>query len=412
MKRLRYPNTHNFNAIGRTCTALLVAAAIHSGLAADFEGKSNEAKNLARMNCGAQIECTTPDGKVAEVAIASDRNKGAAALIMDDDTLSCPLQEGQTTFVVKLPAAFLLERFTFVNENATAAGELKISVSNYQLPAASGKWVEVDGHVTFTNKRFFNLSMVGVEARYVKLTFNVRTAGRIAALGLYGGESLQSFSARNLHLVRAGQHRADAGMTRVGNKTDGSRIEDSLNFDFANLYADARIVYVSSGAPGSSRKMIDDDTVTGYKFALTDPHPTAIVDLGQQERLHRVSALYKMEAGRLDVYLLKELAADRGDLSEGKLVATIVNHERNGKAALDFNPDGARYVALRWTPDESNHGAPFEVAEINAFGDVRLALFNFSALPEVFASNLSAASRPASFPSDLPVLPTLPVVSP
>ncbi|MBA2622703.1 MAG: hypothetical protein H0U88_03655, partial [Chthoniobacterales bacterium] len=411
MKRFPFPHSKRRKAVC-TFNALLVVAALRSSFAADLENQSNEAKNLARMNCGAQIECTTPDGKVAEVATASDLNKSAAALIMDDDTVSCPLQEGQTTFVVKLPTAFVLDRFTFVNENAAAAGELKISVSNYQLPAASSKWVEVDGHVTFTSKRLFNLSMVGVEARYVKLAFLVRTAGRIAALGLYGGESLQSFSERNLHLVRAENGVTNARITQVANKAGGSNIEDSLNFDFASLYAHARIVYVSSGASAASRRMIDDDTVTAYKFAPTDRHPTAVVELGQQERLHRISALYKMEAGRLDVYLLNELRANRGDLSEAKLVASVVNHERNGKAAVDFDPEGARYVALRWTPDEANSGEPFEVAEINAFGDVPLSILNFSALPEVFASNLSVTTRPPSFPSDLPGLPTIPVVSP
>jgi len=37
-----------------------------------------------------------------------------------------------------------------------------------------------------------------------------------------------------------------------------------------------------------------------------------IVELTARERLHRVSALYKMQAGQLDVYLLKELAENPG----------------------------------------------------------------------------------------------------
>ncbi len=80
----------------------------------------------------------------------------------------------------------MLDRFTFVNENAAAKGEMKIAVSNYQLPATSGNWTEVNGSVAFASKRLFNLSLVGVEAKYVKLSFKVAKAGRIAALGLYG----------------------------------------------------------------------------------------------------------------------------------------------------------------------------------------------------------------------------------
>src|SRR4030081_920490 len=80
----------------------------------------NQAKNLARMNCGAQIECITPDGRVTRVTPASPQNSEAGALIMDDDTVSCSLQEGQTSFVIALPNAALLERLTFLNENAAA----------------------------------------------------------------------------------------------------------------------------------------------------------------------------------------------------------------------------------------------------------------------------------------------------
>ena len=131
-----------------------------------------------------EIECTTPDGRVVEVQTASSRNVGAPALFVNDDTLSCPLQEGETTFVIKLSGASFLDRFTFVNQNATAAGRLKISVSNDPLPVTSPKWVDVDGNIAFNKKRLFNVSTVGVEARYVKLSFRVDKVERIASLGL------------------------------------------------------------------------------------------------------------------------------------------------------------------------------------------------------------------------------------
>ncbi len=115
---------------------------------------------------------------------------------MDDDTVSCPLQTGETTFVIKVPAASLLDRLSFVNENAAAGGDLKISVSNSRLPAHSPKWQEVDGNITFTGKRLFYLSMLGVEARYVRLSFRVEKPGRISSLGLYGGERAERFALR------------------------------------------------------------------------------------------------------------------------------------------------------------------------------------------------------------------------
>ena len=179
--------------------ALLLSTSGRTACAAPG-GQSAEAQsNLAAGESGAYIECTTPDGRV-EVLRPNEPSLSSAALLRDR-MLSCPLQEGLTTFVITLPNTVVLDRFTFVNENAAAAGELKISVSNYQLPATSPKWVEVDGSVNFSRKRLFNLSMLGVEARYVKLAFTVENGSRIGALGLYGDEPADRFARyRNANL--------------------------------------------------------------------------------------------------------------------------------------------------------------------------------------------------------------------
>lgn len=392
--------------------ALLLSATLGSafagGSSAADEDASNSAKNLARMNCGAKIECITPDGREATVATATEQNRSAAALIMDDDTLSCPLQEGQTTFIITLPSTALVDRFTFLNENATARGELTIAVSNYQLPAASPKWKDVDGGISITNKRLFNVSMVGVEARYVKLCFNVEKGGRIASLGLYGGETLQRFAQRQQRL------------TRVSNREAAStRLEDRLNFNFANLYAKARIAYVSSGSPEAAKRMIDDDNQTVFSFAAADPKPTVIFELAEQERLHRVSARYQMASGRMDVYLLDRLAPDPADLSRAKPVGAAAARDASGKAALDFDPKGARYVALSWAPEKAGDRA-LEVTEVSAFGDMPLAMLQLSEAPDLYASNsaavqgLSQSGRDlnSSMTGALAVPPSLPEISP
>jgi hypothetical protein len=132
----------------------------------------------------AEIECTTPDGRVVEVQSASAQNPHAPALLVGDDTLTCPLQEGDTTFIIKLSGASFLDRFNFVNQNASAAGRLKISVSNDPLPVTSPKWIDVDGNIDFNRKRLFNVSTVGVEARYVKLSFRVAKTNQLASVGL------------------------------------------------------------------------------------------------------------------------------------------------------------------------------------------------------------------------------------
>src|SRR5437016_2967326 len=101
--------------------------------------RAAESKNPARMNCGAQIECVTPDGRAGFVSKSPAQDPSATALIMDDDTVTCLLQEGETNFVIELPATAAPDRFTFLNENAGARGELRIAVSNRRLAANSSE---------------------------------------------------------------------------------------------------------------------------------------------------------------------------------------------------------------------------------------------------------------------------------
>jgi hypothetical protein len=92
---------------------------------------------------------------------------------MDRDTVSSPLPEGDTTFIIFLAQSSTLDRFTFINENKPAHGELRIAFATEKLSANSDKWTSVDGAVPFKHKRLFNVSMLGVEAKYVRLIFHV-----------------------------------------------------------------------------------------------------------------------------------------------------------------------------------------------------------------------------------------------
>src|SRR5256714_4911555 len=373
-------------------TALNVLAGESALDARPLDAAGNPAKNLARMNCGASIDLIRADGRVM---VVTNKESSPSALLLDDDTLNYPLPEGDTIFVLSFPRTSMLDRFTFVNENSAAAGEMKVAVSNYRLPARSSKWIDVNIGTSFTGKRLFDLPLAGTEARYVKLSFHVTEPGTIAGFGLYGAQSLQKFAARQ------------RGAIRVTNSAATRRYEDILNFNFANLYANARIVFISSGVQEQAKRMIDDDVITSFQFAPADPQPTVIVQLAERERLHRVSAVYKMEKGRLDVFLLQDLGSKPGDLSRARPIASVTDIDGAGKAALDFDPHGARYVALRWTPQDGTTPRSFEVAEVSAFGEMPLSMLSTAEGPDIYADNSVGLMTP-------PIVvqpPVLPVVS-
>src|SRR5207248_8602674 len=97
----------------------------------------------------------------------------STATFVDVNTVSCALKEGETTFIIELPAAATSDRLTFLNQNGAACGELRIAVSDSALPVDSPKWTQVDGIVPFAHKRLFKLSMLGVETKFVRLSFKV-----------------------------------------------------------------------------------------------------------------------------------------------------------------------------------------------------------------------------------------------
>ena len=105
-----------------------------------------------------------------------------AAIIIRGETIRCPLREGETTFIISSPRNSSLDRVILVNENMSARGELRIAVSSDNLSISSNKWIPVDGRIRFRRKRLFNLSLVGVEAKYVKLTFRVEREQPMATL--------------------------------------------------------------------------------------------------------------------------------------------------------------------------------------------------------------------------------------
>ena len=105
-----------------------------------------------------------------------------ALLTLEDKPLHYSLPEGETTLIIQIPKASLLEQFTFINEE-TVRGALKIAVANSRLSAKDPNWNPVSGNIAFAHKRLFNLSMVGVDAQYVKLSFRVTKEDRIAGFG-------------------------------------------------------------------------------------------------------------------------------------------------------------------------------------------------------------------------------------
>lgn len=217
--------------------ALLAIPTVCASESRSLTDSSDGSKSPARMNCGAQIECVTPDGRPGQVSRLPAPDPGATALIMDDDTVTCLLQEGETNFVIELPQTALLDRFTFLNENAAARGELRIAVSNHRLSTNSPEWTEVEGIVPFAHKRLFGVSLLGIEAKFVRLSFHVEKESRVAALGIDSEKMSNGFADRDLRAVQPCK------------RFQASGLQDALNSRFATLHARTGTILLTSNSP-------------------------------------------------------------------------------------------------------------------------------------------------------------------
>jgi hypothetical protein len=122
-----------------------------------------------------------------------------------------------------------------------------------------------------------------------------------------------------------------------------------------------------------------------------------IIELADSQPLYRISVVPGSQGGQVDVYLLNKLPRNPGDLAAIKPTATIVDLVVARETAVEFAPQRARYVALRWTQNKPLISAP-EVAEVSAFtkGD-----------PPHIADALAATDPPIYLVLGPPVIPPI-----
>jgi len=183
---------------------------------------------------------------------------------------------------------------------------------------------------------------------------------------------------------------------RANEKPDQD-VEQRDDVDLAKVQAGGKIVLVSSGARGGGFRAIDDDHRTTFRFSGDDPRPTLIVQLAENRPIHRVSTVVGSKSEEIDVYLLNELPRKPSDLDDLKPTASIINPGIAREASVDFAPQNARYVALRWTLSGTTPEA-LNVAEVSAFTHGN---------SPVISPELAATDPPVYLVSGPPILPAI-----
>lgn len=344
-------------------------------------------ENLAKFHFGADVKAAPHSVPLTMLQLSSnssDENTSEAALLCDDPTTGYVLPAGASSVLVSLSNIENVEHLAFLNEGAE--GDFAVAVSNANMPEQSPEW---HGAGKGQMSRGPVAVQVGPEeAKYVRLDFNLTHSGRIAAFGVYATPALSDFTMPRPRKVSFAETSPSFAL---------------INFSLSDLHMRARGLYASSGDLEQISNMIDDQASTAYEFAAADPAPTALIDLGRERSVGRISAIFAEQPGAIEFYVLKDLPND-GEV-EGSDVRPIANVGQNaelpnslklsekmiaklkavgsvdganGRAAIDFPETTGRYVMLRWHPAAPSPNA-FSVGQVAAFGPAK----NTASLPGV-----------------------------
>ena len=294
----------------------------------------NYPQNLARIDLGAQIESDVPSDASSSVPFLSG-----------DPASVYALKTGTTRLLISLVKIENIDSIAFLNSEAK--GTVTIALASAKLSPESPQWHEARQEELSSG--LISARIGPAEAKYVRLTFNVRTPGRIGSLGIYSAAPVSDFT-----MPRAQKIAANSASNAV----------PKANYNLADLHAKARTIFVSSG----------DDLKLAHN--LIDGQP-AIIDLGHSVPVNRISTFSTSSSATVTFYLLgalpgnntgnpgSSLRIDSPTLAAFKTVGTG-SDDGSGRVAVNFEETTGRYVMLVWALSTRN--ANFSVAEVAVFG--------------------------------------------
>ena len=232
---------------------LALPAVCTTGLAADHTAEvagSRLSADLARSDRGAHLDVRGTGAEAAQV------------LIGQDATAAYSLPAGTTSMILTLPKIEIVNHFDFVTGGA--AGKVTVSVSSTKLPFDSADWREVTGAQVFSGSQLIPCDLGSVEARYVKISFDASSAGKISGFNLFGASTAPAAASAK------GEFHVTMATPANGN------VEGSVTFDAAH------------------------------------PAPKVVADLGEGRTLNGLTCAYEAPAGTLEFYLVDDTAASVG----------------------------------------------------------------------------------------------------
>src|SRR4030095_8033249 len=136
-------------------------------------------QNLARFDLGAQIESDAP----ADVS-------SSVPFLSGDPASVYSLRAGTTSLLICLAKIENIDSIAFLNMEAK--GSVKIATSSAKLSPESPHWHDI-GQAELSDG-LVSARIGPSEAKYIRLTFDIGTPGRIGSLGIYSASAVSDFA--------------------------------------------------------------------------------------------------------------------------------------------------------------------------------------------------------------------------
>ena len=193
---------------------------------------SSQKRNLSRWNEGAVIANPNNPSDFIDPLLEDDPGKGY------------DLPPGKTSFVIDLGDFSTMEEF-FVH-SFEAKGTLSFE---YSGSIDNDNWKPFKKDIPFSPDEVTDFDLNQIEGRYVRITFNTTTPGKISNLNILGErsipEGLRSLASKSPELAVEGEkNRAEVSSKNAA--------DSAQNTNLAALGTGSKISHVSSGADGSA----------------------------------------------------------------------------------------------------------------------------------------------------------------
>ncbi|MDB6074887.1 MAG: hypothetical protein JWO89_2527 [Verrucomicrobiaceae bacterium] len=262
-----------------------------------------------------------------------------------DATASSKVPAGASEAVVCLNRQAVTNFVAFVVDGAE--GRVSVSSSGDQKA-----WAPLSQSVFTAADRSITMRFAGVQAKYVRLEFDLSKGGSIRALGVYGTDTDYDYKVREV--------KNSPGPMNVSGGLGGSRV-----------------IYVNPSPTGGDEMA---EKYNKFEFPETgDKFRTVIYDLGQPRTLTEIGSVHSPRPVRVSAYTFETLpekedwrhrrSFDPSVFETMKPVATAEDSRGLGyvKAKLSKSVR-ARYVALRWEPDFNPPGFSVSSVCVSASG--------------------------------------------